>query len=239
MKATATEVQNSFGKYLKICANEDVIITRNGREIASLSRYAQDKKNKPLVCEGVAAYSSDKPFKISYQEFVRMVEDSRNQYEYINGVAYLQASPTHMHQSISSRIYTRFSIWFQNKKCQPYYSPYDVTFLINNEKNVVQPDILVICDHSKIDDKGKYYGTPSLVVEIMSPSTKTKDLTAKLELYMKGGVSEYWIVNQEVKKIDIYTFIDKEISDTLTYKINETAESVIFKGLSVNVNAVF
>ncbi len=239
MKATATEIQNSFGKYLKICANEDVIITRNGREIASLSSYNPDKKNKLLICEGAAAYSSDKPFKISYQDFVRMVEDSRNQYEYINGVVYLQASPTHSHQSISSRIYTQFSIWFQGKECRPYYSPYDVTFLIEEEKNVVQPDILVICDHNKIDNKGKYHGIPSLVVEIMSPSTKTKDLTAKMELYMRGGVSEYWVVNQEMKKIDIYAFIEKEISDTLTYKMNETAESVIFKGLTIKLSDVF
>ncbi len=239
MKATTTEVQNSFGKYLRICANEDVVITRNGREIATLSRYDPDKKNKLLVCEGAAAYSSDKPFRISYQDFIRMVEDSRNQYEYINGVVYLQASPTHSHQSISSKIYTHFSIWFQGKKCQPYYSPYDVTFIIGDEKNVVQPDILVICDHDRIDDKGKYHGTPSLIVEIMSPATKTKDLTTKLELYMKGGLSEYWVVNQEAKKIDIYAFIEKGISDTLTYKINETAKSMVFKGLTVNVNDVF
>ncbi len=239
MKATTTEIQNNFGKYLKICANEDVIITRNGREVASLSNYETDRKNRFLVCEGSAAYSNDKPFKISYQEFMRLVEGSRNQYEYINGVVYLQASPTHLHQSTSSRIYTSFSIWFQRKKCRPYYSPYDVTFHIGEEKSVVQPDILVICDHDKIDDKGKYHGIPSLVVEIMSPSTKTKDLTAKLELYMKGGVSEYWIANPEAKRIDIFTFIEKEISDTLTYKINENAQSVIFKGMTVSVDDVF
>jgi Uma2 family endonuclease len=73
----------------------------------------------------------------------------------------------------------------------------------------------------------------------MSPSTKTKDLTAKLELYMKGGVSEYWIANPEAKRIDIFTFIEKEISDTLTYKINENAQSVIFKGMTVSVDDVF
>jgi len=69
-----------------------------------------------------------------------------------------------------------------------------VTIELDDEKNVVQPDILVICDHDKIDDKGRYYGTPSLVIEIISDSTKTKDMTVKLELYMRSGMKEYWVV---------------------------------------------
>jgi len=77
MKATATEVQNNFGKYLKFSLNEDAIITRNRKEIACLSKYDPDFKNKFLICEGSAAYSYEKPIKATYEEFQRLVKDSR------------------------------------------------------------------------------------------------------------------------------------------------------------------
>ncbi len=238
MKATTTEVQNNFGKYLKIAMNEDVIITRNGKEIACLSTYEKDSKNKLLICEGSAAYTYEKPFKVTFDEFIRLVEDSVNRYEYINGVIYLLASPTHMHQNTSAQIYGNFFNWFRGKKCRPYYAPFDLSINVGVEKNVVQPDILVICDHENIDQKGKYHGIPSLVVEILSPSTRTKDLTTKLELYMKGGIQEYWVVNPEAKKIDIYAFKEKEISEVATFMSEDTAKSFMYKGLEISLTEI-
>jgi len=239
MRASATEVKNNFGKYLKIAANEDVIIVRNGKELACLSRYDPDAKNKFLVCEGAAAYSSQEPLKATYEEFLRLVENSVNRYEYINGIIYLLASPTHHHQSVSSKIYVKLYNWFQGKKCKPFYSPYDVTMQIGQERNTVQPDILVICDEEKVDEKGKYHGIPSLVVEVLSQSTKSKDMLVKLELYMKGGVDEFWIVDPESKQVYIYTFKDKEILSLAVSRHSDTAKSIIFDGLEVNVEEIF
>src|SRR5690554_1858130 len=104
MKVTATEIKNNLGKYLKISANEDIIITKNGHEIACLSKYNPDMKKGFCVREGSAAYSSLEPLKATYDVYLRLVQDSINRYEYINGVIYLLASPTHNHQLISSRL---------------------------------------------------------------------------------------------------------------------------------------
>jgi len=239
MKVTATEVKNNLGKYLKISENEDVIITKNGKEIACLSKYDPDTRNKYLICETSSVYSSGYLLKGTYEDYTRLVKDSKNRYEYINGVIYLLASPTHSHQLISSRINGAFYSWFRDKKCKPFYAPYDVNIQINDQKNTVQPDILVICDDEKVDENGKYYGIPSLVVEILSPYTKNKDMVAKLELYMKGGIREYWIVNPESKEAFVYTFKDKNIDVVRAYKGNDTIQSVYFGGLNVNLGDVF
>lgn len=239
MKATTTEVQNNFGKYLKLSLNEDIIITKNGKEIACLSKYDPDSKNRLIICEGSAAYSYEKPVKATYEEFTRLVEDSRNQYEYINGVIYLLASPSHYHQVVTSRIYVRFFNWFNGKKCQPLFAPYDVNISIAGENNTVQPDILVICDEENVDSMGKYRGIPSLVVEVLSSSTKSKDMLTKLELYMKGGVGEYWLVDLEEKGVYIYTFRNREILKYSPYCFGKSARSSLYEGLEVCLEDIF
>jgi Uma2 family endonuclease len=239
MKATATEVQNNFGKYLKFSLNENVIITRNGKEIACLSKYDPEANDRFLIREGSAAYSYEKPIKATYEEFLRLVEDSRNQYEYIKGIIYLMASPSHWHQVVSSRLYGIFFNWFNRKQCKPLFAPYDVNIPIGDENNTVQPDILVICDdEEKVDSKGKYQGIPSLVVEVLSPSTKSKDMSTKLELYMKGGVNEFWIVDMEEKEVYVYTFRNKEILKYSTYKNNDIARSLLYEGLEINIEGI-
>jgi Uma2 family endonuclease len=239
MKATATEVQNNFGKYLKFSLNEDVVITRNGKEIACLSKHDPDAKNRFLIREGSAAYSYEEPIKATYEEFQRLVENSRNQYEYINGIIYLMASPSHQHQVVNSRIYVSFFNWFNGKKCKPLFAPYDVNIPIGEENNTVQPDILVICDEEKVDSKGKYQGIPTLVVEVLSPSTKSKDMSTKLELYMKGGVDEFWIIDMEEKKVYIYTFRNKEIFKYSVYRDSDIAHSLLYEGLKINTEEIF
>jgi prevent-host-death family protein len=239
MKATATEVKNNLGKYLKISENEDVIITKNGKEIVCLSKYDPDAKNKYLICESSSVYSSGPLIRGTYEEYTRLVEDSKNRYEYINGVIYLLASPTHNHQLVSSQIHVAFFNWFKGKKCKPFYAPYDVNIPIAEEKNTVQPDILVICDDENVNEKGRYYGIPSLVVEVLSPSTRNKDMVAKLELYMKGGIGEFWIVDPENREVFVYTFKDKSIERVRAYKDEDMVQSGFFKGLNVKLEDIF
>jgi len=238
MIVTTTEVQNSFGKYLKLMESNEVIITKNGKKIARLVPYAEDECYY-VIREGAAEYSHA-GMKVSYEEFLKISEESENRYEYIDGEIYLLASPLYEHQKAVREIFGEFILWFRNKKCEPLVAPFDVTLFKGKDNiNVVQPDILVICDRENIDKKGRYKGTPSLVVEVLSDSTRSKDLIKKLDLYMLSGVREYWVVNTFSKEICIYVFKDGSIENMLTFKGSEKVESATFKGLRIKLKQIF
>src|SRR5690554_1405377 len=133
----------------------------------------------------------------------------------------------------------KFSSWFQDRGCQPLTAPFDVTLYKDGKPNVVQPDLLVICDQENIKEDDTYMGTPTLVVEILSESTRSKDLIKKLDLYMQSGVGEYWIVNPFSEEINIYWFKERDIEKTITFKTGEKAVSFAFPGLSIDVDGVF
>jgi Uma2 family endonuclease len=105
--------------------------------------------------------------------------------------------------------------------------------------NVVQPDIIVMCDTNKVDSKGKYKGVPTLVVEVLSPSTRTKDMNKKFELFRMTGVLEYWMVDVEKKTIYVYRFEENSVVDYKVFANVDTAESSVFDGLKVSLQEVF
>jgi Uma2 family endonuclease len=108
------------------------------------------------------------------------------------------------------------------------------------DPNVVQPDIVVICDEDKVSVDNRYEGVPAMVVEVLSPSTTTKDMVAKLNLYMKSGVLEYWIVDLERKTVLQYTFTEERDIDSLdSCKEGETVRSTAFEGLEIPLKDVF
>ncbi len=235
MIISSTEVQNNFGKYLALVDQEDIIITKNGKKVARLAKYY--KNDDYIIREGSSAYSHE-GMKVSYEKFLEISKKSENRYEYINGQIYLLASPRYSHQKILIEMSVIMSNWFRNKKCQPLTSPFDVTLYKKDEPNVVQPDLLVICDQENIEEDDTYKGIPALVVEILSKSTRSKDRIEILELYMTAGIEEYWIVNPFSKEINIYLFKDREIEKSLTYKEEENAKSFVFQGLEVDLKRV-
>jgi prevent-host-death family protein len=238
MVITTTDIQNNFGKFLKLSEYEDVIITKNGKKAARLSAFREGEDEWEFR-EASPEYAVTH-VKVSYEEYLRITEESEHRYELIDGDVYFLASPLYPHQKAVKEIFGEFINWFRDKKCEPLTAPFDVT-LFKSEKNicVVQPDILVICDKEKIDKKGKYSGVPSLVVEVLSESTSNKDNLTKLKLYMETGVHEYWLVNTETKAIYIYDFKNKNIHHISSYKENERVESSYFKGLGVDLQRVF
>lgn len=242
MIVTTSDVQNSFGKYLQLCQQEEIIITKNGKKVAKLVPYTEDGTlGRWLVSEGSPRYSP-KGIRVSYEEYLKMTEDSENRYEYIDGEIILLASPLYPHQKAVREIFGEFITWFRNKDCEPLAAPFDVILhrLRNSEKiNSVQPDIIVICDKDKIDEQGKYKGTPTLVVEVLSESTRSRDLVQKLDLYMESGIQEYWVVNTQSQEMYIYTFANNKLADILTFKGEESAQSVIFPGLKIKLPQVF
>ena len=236
MIINSTELQNNFGKYLRLLNQEDIIITKNGSKVARLVKFYEN--DDYIIREGSSAYSHE-GMQVSYEEFLQITRESENRYEYIDGQIYLLASPKVKHQKIVMVMANKLSSWFENKRCFPLASPLDVTLYKDDKPNVVQPDLLVICDQDNIKEDDTYTGTPALVVEILSESTRSKDLIKKLDLYMQSGVEEYWVVNPFSEEINIYRFEAREIEKTKTFKKGEKAESFRFVGLAIVVDEVF
>ncbi|MCH4887895.1 type II toxin-antitoxin system prevent-host-death family antitoxin [Acidaminobacter sp. JC074] len=237
MRVPTTKLQNSFGKYLKyVLDGKEVIITKNSKGVAKLVRYTDP--NYGMVKEGAVDYSKSY---ITYDEFIKITENSDNRYELIDGQIYLMASPSHVHQNIIREISGQMYIYFSDKPCDNFTSPYDVKLFNDSEcfkddPNVVQPDILVICDFENVDENDRYQGIPSLVVEVLSKSTRSKDMVLKLQLYMKSGVSEYWIVDPFENSVRIYYFKNRLVEETVLYRMGEDLKSFVFKDLVVKTD---
>lgn len=234
----ATEIKNNFGKYIKLLDKEDIIVTKNGTPVAKITR--QDTwGDSGKVCEQNASYRYN-GIRLSFGDFMEMYEKTDQRYEYIDGEAYLLSSPRFNHQRILGNLHILFHQWFNGKKCMPYLSPFDVILKKGEDSmNVVQPDLLVICDQENRNQKDKYTGVPSLVVEILSDSSARMDLVRKLDLYMQTGIQEYWIVNYFNREVIVYRFTDNDIAEMKLFVKEDTVRSFIFDGLAADMKDIF
>lgn len=233
MEVTSTEIQNNFGAYLKYAQYEDVHITRNGKVVAVLRGYDLFQ-----VAEGQATYGGKKP-KMSLEEFLDFTSKSNERYEYIDGEIYMLSSPSFQHQNCVLELVSIFREWSQGSSCKPVVAPFDVMLQVNDTTNVVQPDILILCDPENINEKGRYHGVPTLVVEVLSESNRGHDLITKLDVYRTGGVKEHWIVNPFRLEFLVYTFANYEVQDYKPYDQEAQVESTALAGLLVPVKTVF
>lgn len=144
----------------------------------------------------------------TYADYCSWPDDVR--YELIDGVAYAMGpAPVRRHQGILLELARQVANILEGSPCRPYIAPFDVrlpkTDEIDNEVDtVVQPDLVVICDRAKLDDKG-CRGAPDWVVEVLSPSTAGHDQILKRALYQRVGVREYWLVHPVDRIVTIYT----------------------------------
>lgn len=129
--------------------------------------------------------------------------------ELIDGEAYMMATPSAVHQEILMELARQLANFLEGKSCKVYPAPFGVRlFERENHKpedvdTVVEPDISVVCDKNKIDQRG-CKGAPDFVIEIISPSTRRHDRFVKLNLYQRAGVREYWIVDPETKSVLVF-----------------------------------
>jgi Uma2 family endonuclease len=137
--------------------------------------------------------------RFTYADYLTWPDDER--WEIIEGVAYaMRPAPGIAHQRISRALTRIISTHLLGKRCELFAAPFDVRLADlasvsdNYVDTVVQPDILVVCDKSKLDERG-CNGAPDLIVEISSPSTSKNDLIKKFDLYQHHGVREYWIIH--------------------------------------------
>lgn len=241
MRVNTTDLQNAFGKYLSLVEKEDIIVVKNGKSVAKLTRYTEP--DFFLVHEEAKEYRTTR--KASYEEYMALVESSDQRYELIDGEIYLLASPKVNHQMVVNEISGHFYNFFRGKKCRPLTAPLDVRLYgfatkFEEDPNVVQPDVVVICDLDKINSDNKYEGVPTLVVEVLSPSTKGKDMVLKLNLYMKSGVAEYWVVDLEQKSLTQYAFSpERDLSKVIAFREGDTISSTAFPGLEIPITQIF
>lgn len=157
----------------------------------------------------------------------------------------MSPAPSRKHQRISKEISGIFYNYFKNKSCEFYVAPFDVR-LINYKKStadnqittVFQPDICVICDKEKLDDRG-CIGAPDLIVEILSPGNSKKEMDIKFDLYEENGVKEYWIVEPFQKSILIYTLQNDTYIGLKPIAEEGLVHSPLFPEMSFNVEEVF
>lgn len=239
---TATEFKQNLGRYLKTVEEQnEVVITKNGKKIARLTPYVTDIEQYFMVREKALDYQYGGK-KVSYEEFLEINEKSTLRMELINGEIHLLSSPNIGHQEILGRLYLIFNEYFNGKKCRVFLAPFDVHLRKKGMKtpDVVQPDVLVICDlEDNVTEKGRYMGTPDLVIEILSDSTRKKDMLDKLNSYMLSTVKEYWIVDPKQESIIIYSFENNEIARIKVFERGGVAQSRIFAGLTVNVDELY
>jgi prevent-host-death family protein len=239
---SATELKQNLGKYMDIVEGQnEVVITKNGNKIARLTPYVTDIEQYFLVRERALDYQYGGK-KVSYEEFMQIYEKSTLRMEFINGEIHLLASPELGHQEILGRLYLVFNKYFRGKPCRVFFAPFDVHFRKREikEPDVMQPDLLVACDlANNVTNKGRYMGTPTLVLEILSDSTRSKDMIDKLNTYRLSGVKEYWIVDPKQENIIIYRFEDCEIDKYRTFEKGHSAQSIAFAGLASEVSSLF
>jgi len=184
-------------------------------------------------------------------EFLKFVEAERNKpgnenavYELINGRIYKKSAPNMNHMGLAKFIYDVFAAYLSDRPCDAYFAPCDI-FLVsgfirtknkkvnkNKCKDVVQPDLFILCDKDKIKQDG-IHGAPDLVLEVVSKSSTFLDYTDKLDAYAHLGVREYWIIDPLKMKIIIYE-ITNDGPDLFVYKFNEVVESKIFPTMTVD-----
>ena len=143
--------------------------------------------------------------------------------ELLRGKISRMAAPTRAHQRVTGRLHTLLDLLLENQPCQVFIAPFDVRLLDHKKSTadkdvftVVQPDVCVICDISKLDDKG-CLGSPDLIIEVLSPGTQKKDYDDKFELYAFNGVKEYWIVAPNDDLVSVY-----DLDDNNAYQFRKT-----------------
>lgn len=176
---------------------------------------------------------------LSYEEFLKIDKNSNENLEFVDGEIYLLSAPSVIHQIVVTNLSTEFGNYFKGKECRHFVAPFDVVFKDEEKTHKLQPDLTVICDKEGLGEQN-YQGVPTLVVEVLSPSTASVDFIKKMEIYMKFGVKEYWIISPQNKTIQIFSLNkDREYSEPIIYSKDDLVKSVIFKDLQVKLGDIF
>lgn len=182
--------------------------------------------------------------KYSYADYLTWMFQEK--LELIKGKIFkMSPAPSRNHQHVSMELTGILWNSFKNHSCNLYAAPFDVR-LYDKKKStndnhiftVVQPDLCVICDEKKLDDRG-CLGAPDLVIEILSPGNSNKEMKYKFDLYQEAGVQEYWIVNPENKTLFIYILKEEKFIGMHPLIEEDTIESPLFPQLDFKLEEIF
>lgn len=181
--------------------------------------------------------------KYTYADYKKWDNDER--WELIYGEAYnMSPAPRRRHQRISGEIYREIANYLNGKPCEVYNAPFDVRLPFTKDDSdikidtVVQPDIVVVCDQTKLDAAG-CLGAPDLVIEIISESTANRDLKIKFNLYEQVGVKEYWIIFPDENVIQIFKLVNGEYGKPEVCGLDDKITVGLFPDLIIDCNDVF
>ena len=165
--------------------------------------------------------------------------------ELFRGRIFKLSAPNTRHQVILGNMHAKMHTLLRKHTCKIFIAPFDVRLPVKNRKKddeittVVQPDLCVVCDESKLDERG-CCGAPDLVVEVLSPGNSEKEVRLKFELYEEAGVTEYWIVNPEEENLIVNVLNeDGKFEGLKMYAGKDVVSSVAVQGLHVKLTDIF
>jgi prevent-host-death family protein len=239
---TATELKTNLGKYLDfVSENNEVVITKNGNKFARITPYISEFERYLTVKEKSLDYLYGGK-KVSYEEFMQIYERSELRMEFINGEIVLLDSPSPYHQDISGNLHIQLRFYLKGKPCKVFYAPFDVHFRKQgfDTPDVMQPDLIIVCDlDTTVNNKGRYMGTPLVCIEILSPSTSSKDMVVKLNTYMLSGVKEFWVVDPDKQTVLVYHFINFGVDGYQLFRSGDILVSYELEGLEIPLEDIY
>lgn len=179
----------------------------------------------------------------TFADFLTWDESERA--EIINGGMFLMTTPSRIHQKISFEISRQLGNFLVGKPCEVYPAPFGVRLFEQdgmhpeNVDTVIEPDISVVCDKSKLDQYG-CKGAPDMVVEVLSPSSLRHDRLVKLNLYQRAGVREYWIADPQNKAVQVFLPDENGFMRIFEeYGQNDVAKVNVLDGCFLDLSKVF
>lgn len=166
--------------------------------------------------------------------------EGHERYQLFNGEAFMMASPSVEHQRILMSLSVQFGSWLKGKPCQVFSAPLDVRLFPkedNSDNTVVQPDLLVVCDQSKIA-KNSINGAPDLAIEIVSPSNSLSEMLIKFNYYLEAGVREYWIIDPIEKKVQVHVYENGHFISSV-YREKSAVPVAVLQGLTINLEEIW
>ena len=177
----------------------------------------------------------------TYADYLQWPDDTR--YELIDGEVFrLAPTPLIEHQEVAGEVYCQLRNQLDGKPCRPYIAPVDVRLPRKDEADaaidtVVQPDVLVVCDPSKIDRRG-VRGAPDWLLEVLSPSTAAHDQIAKLRTYERAGVREYWLVHPGDRTLTVYVLETGQYGRPDIYELKDATPIGVLPGVAIAWDAL-